>query len=197
MRTFSDRVPTDDTAPSDTDTSTQPFRRALVLVKDVSQVEPMVELAQRTGTSEARVVHLNLRESIGGRRYAVETESAAAGVVEAAVLELRVAGIKASGIVTHALVDQAAEAIVAEATEWAADVIVLGSPRRSKLASRLFGSLTLRVAQDAPCPVLVASPAGKDRLHDTEQSVASVAGPELHAVDISAAPVDISAAPVR
>ena len=189
MRTFGDRVPADDTAPGDTGTSTQPFRRVLVLVKDVSQVEPLVELAQRTGASEARVLHLNLRESIGGRRYALETESSAAGVVEAAVLELRVAGIKASGQVTQTLVDRAAEAIVVEATEWAADVIVLGSPRRGKLASRLFGSLTLRIVQDAPCPVLVASPAGKDRLHRTEQSIASVAGPELHTEDISAAPV--------
>lgn len=177
MRTFSGRVLADDTAPSGTDTSTQPaFRRALVLVKDVTQMEELVELARRAGASEARVLHLNLRESIGGRRYPLETETVAAGVVEAAVLELHVAGITASGQVRPALIDRAAEAIVADATEWAADLIVLGSPRRSKLASRLFGSMTLRVLQGAPCPVLVASPAGKDRLHATAPSVASVAG---------------------
>jgi nucleotide-binding universal stress UspA family protein len=190
MRTFGGRVPVDDTALSDTGTSTHPvFRRVLVLVKDVSQVEPLVELARRAGASEARVLHLNLRESIGGRRYPLETESSAAGVVEAAVLELRVAGIKASGQVRDTLIDRAAEAIVADATEWAADLIVLGSSRRGKLASRLFGSLALRVVQGAPCPVLVASAAGKDLPHHAEQSVASVAGPELHANDISAARV--------
>jgi nucleotide-binding universal stress UspA family protein len=124
--------------------------------------------------SEARVLHLNLRESIGGRRFAIETDAAAYGVVEAAVLELRMAGIDASGQVRHALVDRAAEAIVAEATEWGADLIVLGFPRRSELATRLFGSVTLRVLRHAPCPVLVASAAGKERLHHAEQSATPV-----------------------
>ena len=168
MMSFGDRVPA-----SDTETRTQPvFRRVLVPVEDASQVEHAVELARRAsapGMSQARVLHLNLRESIGGRRFALETESSASYVVEATVFELRMAGVGASGQVRHALVDRAAEAIVAEAVEWGADLIVLGFPRRGELMTRLFGSVTLRVLQRAPCPVLVASSAGRGRLHRVEE----------------------------
>jgi hypothetical protein len=88
------------------------------------------------------------------------------------------AGIRASGQVRHALVDKAAEAIVADAIEWGADLIVLGRPRRGELAARIFGSVTLRVLQHAPCPVLVASSADRDRLHPVQQSVMPVTGPD-------------------
>jgi len=162
---MSHTVPTLDTAPttdtpqtSDTEAKAQPvFRRVLIPVEDASQAEHAVDLARRAGASEARALHLNLRENIGGRRFPLETESSASGVVEATVFELRMAGIGASGQVRHAIVDRAAEAIVAEATEWGADLIVLGAPRRSEFVTRLFGSVTLRVLQHAPCPVLVAS----------------------------------------
>jgi len=168
-----DRVPVDGT---DAKAKTE-FRRVLIAVADTSQVENAVELARRTGASEARVLHLNPREIAGGRRFTLETESAAAEVVEAAVFELRMAGIASSGLVSHALVGRVAQAIVAGAIEWGADLIVLGSPGRGEFATRLFGSVTLRVLEHAPCPVLVASPAGQGRLHGVTESVASVAGP--------------------
>jgi nucleotide-binding universal stress UspA family protein len=178
MRSFGDTVrAAGEASASRTDTGAQPaFRRVLVAVKDASQVEDAVELARRVGASEARVLHLNLRESIGGRRYPLETDSSAAGLVEAAVLELRMAGIPASGEVCHALIDRAAQAIAASATEWGADLIVLGSPRRGKLTTRRFGGMTLRVQRHAPCPVLVASPAGTDRHHLAEPAAVSVTG---------------------
>ena len=159
MRSLGGKVLAGQVAPaSDADTSTRPvFRRVLVAMKDESQIEHAVELARRAGASEARVLHLNLRESIGGRRFPLETDSSAAGIVEAAVLELRVAGIAATGQVRHALVDRAAQAITADATEWAADLVVLGVPRRGRLVTRLFGSVTARVQRNAQCPVLTAS----------------------------------------
>ena len=166
MKSFGDRVPVAGRAPaSDTDPGAQPaFRRVLVPVEDASQAEHVVELARRAGASEVRALHLNLREIAGGRRFTLETDSEASRAVEAAVFELRMAGIGASGQVRHALVGKVAEAIVAEAIEWGADLIMLGIPRRGELATRLFGSVTLRVLKHAPCPVLVAS-AGSDRLH--------------------------------
>ena len=159
MMSFGDTVVVDDIAPaSDTDTSSQTaFKRVLVPVEDASQMEQVVELVRQAGVSEARVLHLNLHESIRGRRYPLETESSAAGLVEAAILELRVAGISATGQLGDALIDRAGQAIVTEATQWAADLIVLGVPRRSGLAARLFGSAALYVQRHAPCPVLVAS----------------------------------------
>ena len=60
---------------------------------------------------------------------------------------------------------QAAEAITAEATEWGADLIILGPSSRGEFAARLRGSVTLQVLRHAPCPVLVASPAGKADSH--------------------------------
>jgi nucleotide-binding universal stress UspA family protein len=150
------------TPASDTDTSTRPvFRRVLVAIKDGSQIEHAVELARWAGASEVRVLHLNLRENIGGRRFPLETGSSAAGIVETAVLEFGVAGIAATGQVRHALVDRAAQAITADATEWAADLIVLGVPRRGRLLTRLFGSVTAHVRRNAPCPVLVAPAASR------------------------------------
>jgi nucleotide-binding universal stress UspA family protein len=150
----------------DTHTAMQPtYQRVLIAVADASQVGPVVELARRAGVSEARVLHLNLRESYGGRRFPLETDAAASYAAEAAVFELRMAGMAASGQVRHALIGQAAEAITAEAAEWGADLIILGPSRRGELATRLLGSVTLGVLQHAPCPVLVASPADKAGTH--------------------------------
>ena len=147
-----------------TDTQTLPpplYQRVLIAVADADQVGPVVELARRAGVREARVLHLNLRESYGGRRFPLETDAAASYAAEAAVFELRMAGMTASGQVRHAMIGKAAEAITAEATEWGADLIILGPSRRGEFATRLLGSVTLQVLEHAPCPVLVASPAGK------------------------------------
>ena len=168
MTSYRDGMPA-----SDAETRTQSaFRRVLVCVQDASQVEQAVELARRAsvpGTTEARVLHLNLRENIGGRRFRLETKSAASYVVEAAVFELRMADLGASGEIRAALIDRAADAIIAEAADWEADLIVLGTPRRGELMTRLFGSVTLRVLQRAPCPVLVAPAPRKGGPHRVDQ----------------------------
>jgi nucleotide-binding universal stress UspA family protein len=151
---------------ADTQSTTPPlYQRVLIAVADADQVGPVVELARRAGVHEARVLHLNLRESYGGRRFPLETDAAAAYAAEAAVFELRMAGMTASGHVRHAVIGKAAEAITAAATEWGADLIILGPARRGEFAARLRGSVTLQVLQHAPCPVLVASPAGKAHSH--------------------------------
>jgi len=144
MRSFGDGAPVSDTVQANgTDPGTRPaLRRVLIPVADTSQVENVVELARRAGVSEARVLHLNLRE------------------------------------IRPALVGRAAQEIVAEATEWRADLIVLGSPRRDQLMTRLFGSVTLRVIEHAPCPVLVASPAGQAPVHRSADSMASITSPD-------------------
>jgi nucleotide-binding universal stress UspA family protein len=164
MSTFPDGRPA-----SDAETAMQPaFRRVLVCVEDASQVEDAVTLTRRAsvpGMTEARVLHLNLRENFGGRRFPVETESSASYVLEAAVFELRMADLGASGHVRSALIDRAADAIVAEAAGWDADLIVLGTPRRGEFMTRLFGSVTLRVLQRAQCPVIVAPATGRDGRH--------------------------------
>ena len=66
---------------SDSQTMTQPvFRRVLVAVENASQVDGATELARRVclpGVTEARVLHLNLRDSIRGQRFSLETEAEA------------------------------------------------------------------------------------------------------------------------
>ena len=161
------RMPVDDKVlATDTQTTTPPlYQRVLIAVADGGQVGPVVELARRAGVREARVLHLNLRESYGGRRFPLETDASASYAAEAAVFELRMAGMATSGQVRHALIGKAAEEITAEAAEWGADLIILGTSRRGELASRLRGSVTLKVLQHASCPVLVAAPAGKADAH--------------------------------
>ena len=151
---------------SDTQTTTPTlYQRVLIAVADASQVGPVVELARRAGVREARVLHLNLRESYGGRRFPLEADAAASYAAEAAVFELRMAGMATSGQVRHALIGKAAEEITAEAAEWGADLIILGPSSSGELASRLRGSVTLKVLQHAACPVLVAAPAGDADAH--------------------------------
>src|SRR5215471_5872651 len=146
------QMPVDDKAlAADTHTTTQPlYQRVLIAVADADQVGPVVELARRAGVREARVLHLNLRETYGGRRFPLETDAAASYAAEAAVFELRMAGMTASGQVRHAVIGKAGEAITAEATEWGADLIILGPSRRGELATRLLGSVTLHVLQHTP-----------------------------------------------
>jgi len=157
------QMPVDDKVlAAGTQATTPPlYQRVLIAVADADQVGTVVDLARRAGVREARVLHLKLRESYGGRRFPLETDAAASYAAEAAVFELRMAGMAASGLVRHAMIGKAAEAITAEAAEWGADLIILGPARRGELAARLRGSVTLQVLQHAPCPVLVAAPAGK------------------------------------
>lgn len=161
------QMPVDDKAQAaDTQTTTPPlYQRVLIAVADADQVGPVVELARRAGVREARVLHLNLRESYGGRRFPLETDAAASYAAEAAVFELRMAGMTTSGVVRHAMIGKAAEAITAEAAEWGADLIILGPSSRGEFAARLRGSVTLQVLRHAPCPVLVAAPADKAHSH--------------------------------
>ena len=176
MQTFEDNAPLTDAAPANgTQNQMQPvYKRVLVPIEDASQMERLAELTLRAGATQARVLHLNLHENIWGRRFSIETESSATRVAEAAVLELSMAGVQTTGHLCRAPIDKAAEAIIAEATQWGADLIVLGAPRRRELATRLFGSVTLRVLLHAPCPVLIASPAGSDRRHQINQAATPV-----------------------
>jgi Universal stress protein family len=78
-------------------------------------------------------------------------------VAEQAIFELRMAGIAVAGNVRPAIVDRVAEAILAEAEAFDADLIVLGRPRGGELATRLLGGVTMRVLRRSSCPVIVAA----------------------------------------
>jgi nucleotide-binding universal stress UspA family protein len=99
----------------------------------------------------------NDSEVSGYRWYSRETRDQASFVAEAATFELRMVGLAAGGSVRYAAVDRVAQAILAEANAFDAQLVVLGSPRRGEVLARLFGSATHRVIQRSRCPVLVAS----------------------------------------
>lgn len=135
------------------------FARILVAIDDIGQQPVAIDLVKNVatdGTTQVRVLHLRLREVSGFSWYARETGSEAAFVADAAVFDLRMAGLAAGGDVRYAAVDRVAEAILAEAKAFDADLIVLGGPTRGELLARLFGSVTLRVIRRSRCPVIVA-----------------------------------------
>jgi nucleotide-binding universal stress UspA family protein len=57
---------------------------------------------------------------------------------------------------TTAIRERAGSAIVDEATDWKADLIVMGSRGHGEIASMVLGSVSAEVADHAPCPVLIA-----------------------------------------
>jgi nucleotide-binding universal stress UspA family protein len=152
------------------------FGRILVAVHTFDDSNPALNLVRQLateGVSQVQVLHLRERELSGYSWYSRETGNEAAFVAEAATFDLRMAGIAAGGEVRYAIVDRIAEAILSEAAEFEADLIVLGRPRRGELATRLLGSVTMRVLRRSSCPVIVAPRRAPRR----EQAAASSSAP--------------------
>jgi nucleotide-binding universal stress UspA family protein len=154
------------------------FARILVAIDGFGQHPAALDLVKSVatdGTTQVRVLHLRLREVSGFSWYARETGSEAAFVADAAVFDLRMAGLAAGGDVRYAAVDRVAEAILAEARAFNADLIVLGRPRRGEVLTRLLGSVTLRIIRRSTCPVIVA-PRRRGRPDQAVVSPASAPG---------------------
>ena len=135
------------------------FTRILVTIEDFAHSRAVLDLVKAVateGVTEVRALHLRERELSGYTWYARESSGDASFVADAAIFELRMEGLAAGGGVRTAVVDRVAEAILAEAALFEADLIVLGPPRRHELTARLFGSVTQRVLQRSASPVMVA-----------------------------------------
>jgi nucleotide-binding universal stress UspA family protein len=154
------------------------FTKILVAIDDFGQSQDVLDLVKSVATDAAQVraLHLRERELSGYSWYSRESSGQASLVADAAVFELRMAGLAAGGGVRHAVVDRVAEGILAEAREWDADLIVLGSPRRGEFTARLFGSVTQRVLQRSVCPVIVASRQARGR----RKQLAAASSPRDH-----------------
>lgn len=137
------------------------FARILVAINDFDQCQAVVDVVNAVaaeGVTQVRALHLRERELSGPDWYARESSGHASFVADGAAFELRMAGLAAGGVVRHALVDRIAEAILAEADLFNADLIVVGHPHRRELTARLFGSVTQRVVHRSRCAVMVAGP---------------------------------------
>lgn len=75
------------------------------------------------------------------------------GVVEEACRLVARAGALVERTVIR---ERPANAIIEEAGEWKADLIVMGSRGHGEIASMVLGSVSAEVADHAPCPVLIA-----------------------------------------
>ena len=134
------------------------FERILLAIDDVNDCQAALDLVTNVAAegAEVRALHLRVHELSGYRWYSPESSDQASLVAEAATFELRMAGLAAGGTVRRVPVDRVAQAILAEAKGFDAQLIVLGSPRRGEVLARLFGSVTHRVIQRSRCPVIVA-----------------------------------------
>jgi nucleotide-binding universal stress UspA family protein len=135
------------------------FAKILVAIDDFGRSQGTLDVVKgiaTEGVTEVHALHCRVRELSGYSWFARENRKQAAFQAEAAVFDLRMAGLAAGADVRFAIVDRVAEAILDEARDFGADLIVLGPPRRRELAARVFGSITQRVIQRAACPVLVA-----------------------------------------
>jgi nucleotide-binding universal stress UspA family protein len=132
------------------------FRRILVAVDqfdvDKSAVQLAAAIGGRSGAT-VKVLHVRESEFFGRATFAIETRDEAWAVVDRAVNDLRRSGLDAEGSLTSAWVDRTWQAILAEATDWKADAIVIGTPRKKLL----FGHHTHdRLVRKSRLPVLVA-----------------------------------------
>jgi nucleotide-binding universal stress UspA family protein len=136
------------------------FSRIVVAVDTSAGGQAALDLVRQPaaeGVTKVQVLHLRERELSGYAWFSRESRRDASYVAEEAIFELRMAGIAVAGVVRPAVVDRVAEAILAEAEAFDADLIVLGRPRRGELATRLLGGVTMRVLRRSSCPVIVAA----------------------------------------
>lgn len=132
------------------------FSRIVVAVQAPDQgALDLVQQLATEGVTEVQVLHLRERELSGPIWYARESGREAGYLIEAAVFELRMAGIAAAGNVRPAIVDRVAEAILAEAEAFGADLIALTTPLRGRVQRFFAPDVAERVAGAAAVPTLV------------------------------------------
>jgi nucleotide-binding universal stress UspA family protein len=127
------------------DDRSEPARRALPAVIDIAR------------KSAAEVLVMHVRETDVAKGFPIEREAAedARELVETAVRDIKDAGVSARGEIYRAPSGYAATAIIQEAAEFDADLIVMGSRGLGELAGLLVGSTAHKVLHLAKCPVLV------------------------------------------
>lgn len=132
-----------------------PYSRSLCARATVAAA---TEFANATGGS-VTVLHLRTYDLVRGCRYYTESTAEAYAVADDGVEQLRRAGVDAESTIRRVPRSGLASAIVGEARDAGAGLIVIGSRRRAHLDA-LRPSLSRAVLRRARCPVLVV-PAGR------------------------------------
>ncbi len=140
------------------------FRRVLVPVDTFEMSVNALRLAARTGRAAGgrlRLVHVRVWDPPaprGGGLFYPETSEEATALLDKAMSYVWNFGVDASGIVVEAPRPSVGAAILAEASRWAADVIVLTARPRRFITLGVWDKATRQVMQTAACPVLVVHP---------------------------------------
>lgn len=98
---------------------------------------------------------------VGIDRLDQELTSYAESVLETAARRLARTGARFE---REVLRGRPASAIIGDAAEWRADLVVVGSRGHGAIASMLLGSVGAEIVDQAPCPVLVARARTTDRI---------------------------------
>jgi nucleotide-binding universal stress UspA family protein len=142
------------------------FTRILLAIDDSDSSEVAISFAMslaQKSSSSVRVVYVN-EYLVGGRGFTVKTQAEAISHLENAVNALRVAGIPTEGSLYLTSCFGVDARITNAASDWSADVIVLGSRRKHRFAR--FGgkgmrervtALTALPVLTAPAPLAVAT----------------------------------------
>ncbi len=88
---------------------------------------------------------------------------AGAAIIEDAMAEAGRAGVEARSVTLETDVDDPAGEILAESTQWGADLIVMGTHGRHGLAHLILGSVAEGVVRRAGVPVLLVRPVAKSK----------------------------------
>lgn len=107
---------------------------------------------------QGEIVVLHVRETIysGGSAWSPEWTPELEDHIAELVRRLGRDGIQATSDVRDAPRGHAGQVIAEAAGQFGADLIVVGSRGRSRVAGFVLGSVAGRVVQSASCPVLVA-----------------------------------------
>jgi len=119
---------------------------------------PLVRTLAGEHDGEVLVAHCEEMMVIAGRGGGVfpvhADEDDLRAKIERQVKELSAAGIRTTFRTLHSRAGGAAHALAELAAEEAVDVIIVGTRGHTPLGGLLLGSVTQRLLQLAPCPVL-------------------------------------------
>jgi nucleotide-binding universal stress UspA family protein len=145
------------------DNSGASFRRVLVPVDLFGATANALSLAARMGCATGgplRLVHVLIWDPPvrGGGRFYPETSEEAINVLDNAMRFVWARGAEATGMILEAQRSQMAAAIITEASQWSADVIVLSARPRRFVTFGIWDKATREIMQAAPCPLLIVHP---------------------------------------
>jgi nucleotide-binding universal stress UspA family protein len=135
------------------------FRKVVLAVDGSEESRKAADLAEAIAgqfRSDVLVVHVRELVYSGASVSSPEWTPEVQAFLTEVASRVKAQGLRASSEVLEATKGRAGKAIADAAARTEADLIVMGSKGRSRLAGIVLGSVAGSVVQNASCPVLVA-----------------------------------------